>query len=74
VELRDYLAILRRRWVSCLVVLLAVLLSAAALTFSMTRQYTATTRLFFAVSGSETAADLAQGSTFAEKQMPHMPR
>jgi capsular polysaccharide biosynthesis protein len=48
---------------------LAVLLTAAAVTFSMTKQYTATTRLFFAVSGTETVTDLAQGSTFAEKQM-----
>jgi succinoglycan biosynthesis transport protein ExoP len=69
VELRDYLAVLRRRWVSLLVVALAVLLTAAGVTLSMTKQYTATTRLFFAVSGTETAADLAQGSTFAEKQM-----
>jgi capsular exopolysaccharide synthesis family protein len=69
VELRDYLAVLRRRWVSLLVVALAVLLAAAAVTFSMTKQYTATTRLIFAVSGSQSAADLAQGSTFAEKQM-----
>jgi capsular exopolysaccharide synthesis family protein len=69
VELRDYLAVLRRRWVSLLVVALTVLLAVTAVTFSMTKQYTATTRLFFAVSGSETTADLAQGSTFAEKQM-----
>jgi succinoglycan biosynthesis transport protein ExoP len=69
VELRDYLAVLRRRWVSLLVVAVAVLLAAAAVTFSMTKQYTATTRLIFAVSGTQSAADLAQGSTFAEKQM-----
>ena len=68
-ELREYLHILRRRWVSVFVVALAVMLAAAAVTFSMTKQYTATTRLFFAVSGTETVTELAQGSTFAEKQM-----
>jgi capsular exopolysaccharide synthesis family protein len=68
-ELREYLHLLRRRWVSASVVALVVLLAAATITFSMTKQYTATTRLFFAVSGTETTADLAQGSTFAEKQM-----
>jgi capsular exopolysaccharide synthesis family protein len=68
-ELREYLHILRRRWVSVLVIALVVLLTATAVTFSMTKQYTATTRLFFAVSGTETVTDLAQGSTFAEKQM-----
>jgi succinoglycan biosynthesis transport protein ExoP len=68
-ELREYLHILRRRWVSVLVIALVVLLTATAVTFTMTKQYTATTRLFFAVSGTETVTDLAQGSTFAEKQM-----
>jgi succinoglycan biosynthesis transport protein ExoP len=70
-ELREYLHILRRRWVSVsvFVVALAVLLAVAAVTFSMTKQCTATTRLFFAVSGTETVTELAQGSTFAEKQM-----
>ena len=64
-ELHEYLHILRRRWVSAIVVVLA----AGAVTFSMTKQYTATTQLFFAVSGSETTAELAQGSKFVEKQM-----
>ena len=36
---------------------------------SMTKKYTATTRLFFAISGTETATDLAPGSSFAEKQI-----
>jgi polysaccharide biosynthesis transport protein len=69
VELRDYLELLRRRWVGVVVVALAVLAAASAVTLLATPKYTATTRLFFSVQGSETAADLAQGSTFAEKQM-----
>lgn len=68
-ELRDYLDILRRRWLSALVVLLVVFAAVAASTFLASPKYTATTRLFFAVQGSGSATDLAQGSTFAEKQM-----
>jgi succinoglycan biosynthesis transport protein ExoP len=69
VELRDYLQILRRRWLSALIVGLVVLLAVTVVTLSMTNKYTATTRLFFAVQGTESVSDLAQGSTFAEKQM-----
>lgn len=68
-DLRDYLEILRRRWISALLVALAVLGAVAAYTFTATPKYTATTRLFFAVQGTESVTDLAQGSTFAEKQM-----
>jgi succinoglycan biosynthesis transport protein ExoP len=69
VELRDYLEILRRRWVGATAVALAVLAAASALTLLSTPKYTATTRLFFAVQGSESVTDLAQGSTFAQRQM-----
>jgi polysaccharide biosynthesis transport protein len=68
-EIRDYLQILRRRWLSALIVCLAVLLAVTVVTLSMTKKYTATTRLFFAVQGTESVTDLAQGSTYAEKQM-----
>ena len=68
-DLHDYFEVLRRRWVSVAIVALATLALAAAVTLAMTKQYTATTRLFFAVEGSKTATDLAQGSSFAEKQM-----
>ena len=40
-----------------------------ALTLAVTPKYTATTRLFFAVEGNQSVTELAQGSTFAEKQM-----
>lgn len=68
-EFRDYLDVLRRRWLSAVIVLLTVVAAAAAYTLVATPKYTATTRLFFAVQGSGTVTDLAQGSTFAEKQM-----
>jgi capsular exopolysaccharide synthesis family protein len=68
VELGDYLDILRRRWLSVLIIVLTTLALASAVTLAMPKKYTATTRLFIAVAGVS-ATDLAQGSNFAEKQM-----
>jgi capsular exopolysaccharide synthesis family protein len=69
VELSDYVDILRRRWLGVLIIALTTLALAAAVTLALPKKYTATTRLFVAVAGSESATDLAQGSNFAEKQM-----
>jgi polysaccharide biosynthesis transport protein len=68
VEPREYLDILRRRWLSVLIIALAALAASSLLTLAMPKKYTATTRLFFAVAG-ESVSELAQGSNFAEKQM-----
>jgi len=68
VEPREYLDILRRRWMSIVIITLVTLASVAAATLMMPKAYTATTRVFFAVSG-DSVSDLAQGSSFAEKQM-----
>ena len=68
-DLHDYFEILRRRWVSLTIVALATLACSAAVTLAMPTKYTATTRLYFAVEGSKNLTDLAQGSSFAEKQM-----
>ena len=48
---------------------LASLALVALVTLVMPTMYTATTRLFFGVQSGESATDLSQGSTFAEKQM-----
>jgi len=69
VELKEYLDILRRRWLGVLMIALAVLALASAITLAMPKKYTATTRLFIAVAGGQSVTDLAQGSNFAEKQM-----
>jgi polysaccharide biosynthesis transport protein len=68
VELRQYFDILRRRWLSIVVTALLILALASLTTLAMPKMYTATTRIFFAVAG-ESVSDLAQGSTFAERQM-----
>lgn len=68
-ELRDYLHVLRTRWLSIVTVALVTLAATAAATLLTTPEYTSSTRMFFAVQGGETVSDLAQGSTFTEKQM-----
>jgi polysaccharide biosynthesis transport protein len=68
VEPHEYLDILRRRWMSVLIIALLTLALASVVTLVMPKKYTATTRLFFAVAGNS-VSDLAQGSSFAEKQM-----
>lgn len=68
-ELTDLLGILRRRWLSVVIVMLTGLAASAGLTLLMTREYTATTQVVFAVEGGQSVTDLAQGSNFAEKQM-----
>jgi tyrosine-protein kinase len=68
-ELGDYLDILRRRWPGVIIIALATLALASAVTLALPTKYTATTRLFIAVTGGQSVTDLAQGSNFAEKQM-----
>jgi capsular exopolysaccharide synthesis family protein len=68
VELGEYLDILRRRWLGVLIIALATLALASAVTLAMPKKYTATTRLFFGVA-ADSVSDLAQGSTFAAKQI-----
>lgn len=68
-ELRDYIDVLRRRWLSIVAISLATLAIATGVTVLLTPQYLATTRLFFGVQGGDSGSDLAQGSTFTEQQM-----
>lgn len=68
-EFRDYLEVVRRAWLSIAIITLATLGAAAGVTYALTPQYTATTRLFFGVQGGVSGSDLANGSTFTEKQM-----
>ncbi len=67
-ETREYLDILRRRWMSVLIIALSTLAVTSLVTLAMPKKYTATTRLFFAVAG-ESVSELEQGSSFTEKQM-----
>lgn len=67
-ELRDYVAILRKRWILIVALALSVLAVTAVVTIATTPAYTARTSLFFVV-GGESTTELAQGSTFAQRQV-----
>lgn len=68
-ELGDYLRVLRNRWLTIATIALLTLAATSAATLLATPEYTSSTRLFFAVQAGESVSDLAQGSTFTEKQM-----
>ncbi|UFU07259.1 polysaccharide biosynthesis tyrosine autokinase [Ruania halotolerans] len=69
VELRDYASIIRKRWITIVAVTLSVLAISAVVTLATAPTYTARTSLFFAVGGSGSVADLAQGSTYTQRQV-----
>lgn len=68
-ELRDYLAVLRQYWRSVAAVVILGVLGAATFSLLVTPTYTSNTALFFAVSGANSASDLAQGTTYTGKQV-----
>lgn len=68
-ELKDYLRVVRQRWVSIVAVALIGLALAAGYTYLQTPQYEAKSQLFVSVRGGETSTDVIQGNTFAEKRV-----
>jgi capsular exopolysaccharide synthesis family protein len=68
VYVSQYLRVLSRRAVDVVITLLVVVGLAWGITALMPTKYTANTRLFFAVP-SESVSDLAQGSSFAARQV-----
>jgi len=69
VDLKDYVAVIRKRWLSiCLAIAIGVT-GAVAITLVTPERYTATTQLYVSVQGSETTNDLLQGSSFTQKQV-----
>jgi succinoglycan biosynthesis transport protein ExoP len=69
VELRDYLRILRKRWITIVAITLLGLASAAALTIALTPQYQASTLVYVQVQSSGTVGELVQGGSFVESQV-----
>ncbi|WP_028471552.1 YveK family protein, partial [Nocardioides alkalitolerans] len=63
-ELKDYLQIVRRRWVLIVATTLIVLAAASAVTFLATPQYASTARVFVTTSESSTSGEAAAGATF----------
>src|SRR5215217_6814919 len=68
VEPREFFDIIRRRWLSIVTITLLTLASVAAMTLMMPKAFTASTRVFFAVS-SDSVSGLAQASSVVENQM-----
>lgn len=68
-ELRDYLAILRKYWISISCVALLGVICAAIVTLATPPTYTAKTAVFVAVRGGDTAAELMQGASYATNQV-----
>ena len=68
-ELADYLHLIRRQWRLIIGVTLTVLLITAIVTALTTPQYRAQAQVFVSTSGGDSATDLAQGSTFAQRQV-----
>jgi capsular exopolysaccharide synthesis family protein len=64
VNLRDYLTVLRIRWVLVAICTLAVVALSAVFTWSATPQYASSSRLFVSTSGSDDSQAL-QGSQFS---------
>lgn len=63
-ELKDYLQIVRRRWVLIVATTLIVLAAASAVTFLATPQYASTARVFVTTSESSSSGEAAAGATF----------
>jgi succinoglycan biosynthesis transport protein ExoP len=69
VELRDYLRILRKRWVVIVSATLLGVAVAAGSTILTTPVYQASTLVYVQVQSSGTVGELAQGSTFVQSQV-----
>ncbi len=68
-ELRDYLRILRKRWVAILVLAALGVGGAATVSILSTPRYEASTLVFVYVQSAGTVGELAQGSSFAQSQV-----
>ncbi len=68
-ELRDYVAVLRKYWVSIVGVTLLGLATAAIVTLVTPPTYTARTAVFISVRGGDSAGELLQGANYATNQV-----
>ena len=66
---RDYVRILRKRWVSLAVLALVGVAAAAAASLSATPAYQATSGVYFSIPTGTSGSDLSQGSSYTQSQM-----
>lgn len=70
VELKDYIRILRQRWMVIVGFVLVSAIAAGAVSLLTTPQYKATTRLFVsAVSNTDSISDVNSGNTFIQQRV-----
>lgn len=69
VEFQDYLSIIRKRWVSILLVAALVVAGVLAATMAATPIYQAHAQVYVSVRSAGTTADLLQGSSFTQRQV-----
>jgi capsular exopolysaccharide synthesis family protein len=69
VELQDYLAILRKRWLSIAIITLLATAAAVGATVLVTPTYTARAQVYVSVRTGGTTSDLLQGSNFTVRQV-----
>jgi capsular exopolysaccharide synthesis family protein len=68
-ELRDYVAVLRKYWVSIVCVTLLGIATATVVTLATPPTFTARGAVFLAVRGGDSASELAQGASYATNQV-----
>jgi polysaccharide biosynthesis transport protein len=69
VGLDEYLAMLRKRWMSVLVITMVAVAAAATVTLLATPTYEAKSQVFVSVSTGGTTSDLLQGSNFTQNRV-----
>ncbi|NSX38685.1 polysaccharide biosynthesis tyrosine autokinase [Pseudarthrobacter oxydans] len=68
-DLRDYLRIFRRNWITIVALALVGLLVGGAASLLIRPTYTASTQLFVAIQSSGTVTELQQGNTFSQARV-----
>lgn len=68
-ELRDYIRILRKRWVLIALLTLIGLGAAAGYSILQTPKFTSSAKVFVSTSGGETVGELQQGNTFTQQRV-----
>ncbi|MBF0689108.1 MAG: formate--tetrahydrofolate ligase [Cellulomonas sp.] len=68
-EFQDYLSIVRKRWLSIVLIATLVVAGAVAATLAATPMYQAHAQVYVSVRSSGTTSDLLQGSNFTQRQV-----
>lgn len=68
-ELQDYLRVLRKRWITIVLLTVLGLAGAGVASFLMTPKYTATIQLFVSTQNTDNTAALQQGNSFAQARV-----